>query len=59
MNFQNISIHGSNAMHMKAKRSNSQKLQRAITPTKFIKLAENLIRRFSPQSQSVYQISRL
>ena len=32
MKFQNISIHGF-AMHMKA--TNGQKLQRAITPTKF------------------------
>ena len=46
-------------MHMKAKRLNSQKLQRAITPIIFHLLVVNLIRWSPPQSQSVYQISRL
>ena len=50
MKFQNISIHGSKLMLCKIKQ-----LQKAITPTKF----ENLIRLSPPQSQSVYQISRL
>ena len=39
MIFQNISIYGfHHAMHMKATRSNGQKLQRALTPTKLARL---------------------
>ena len=43
MNFQNISIHGSKLMLCKIKQK-WPKIARTITPTKFIKLVEILIK---------------
>ena len=55
MIFQNISLHY--VIHNKATILNDQKLRRAITPFHLIGSKFNQV--FSPQSQSVYQISWL